>query len=51
MAWSLWNNRNAARHGGVYKRGKAIALEAQKYEDEVRASMLAHRNGIPLLLG
>ncbi|XP_023915574.1 uncharacterized protein LOC112027137 [Quercus suber] len=48
MAWSLlWNNRNSAWHGGVCKRGKTIAGEAQKYEDEVRASMPVQRNGTP----
>ena len=46
-AWSLWNNRNLARYGGVCKRGKTIAREAQKYEEEVRTSVPVQRNGKP----
>ena len=47
MTWSLWNNRNSARHGGVCKRWKTIAWEAKKYVDEVRASIPIHNKGTP----
>ena len=45
--WSLWNNRNSARHWGVCKRGKTIAREAKKYKDEVHASIPVQRKGTP----
>ena len=32
--WSLWNNRNVIRHGGHGRKGREIALEAQRYVDE-----------------
>ena len=37
--WSLWNNRNVIRHGGKGRKGREIALEAQRYVDEFRNHM------------
>ena len=48
MAWSLWNNKNLAHHGGVCKWWKTIAWEAKKYVDEMRASIPIHNKGILL---
>ena len=39
ITWSLWNNRNAVRHGGQGKRGGVIAMEAQRYIKKFRAHL------------
>ena len=39
ITWSLWNNKNAVRHGGQGKQGRVISMEAQKYIKEFRAHL------------
>lgn len=46
-AWSLWNNRNAVRHGGQSKTAEGIVRKVAAYVDEFRQEKIAQVGPAP----